>query len=481
MNKILLNSTLLLSLILFLNPAFTQTNNRVWGLEECIQYGIENSLSIRQAQTGITSAEWNLKQVRSSKLPTINGNISGGYQFGRTIDPTTNNFRNQQIGFNSYSLNANWVLFNGNRINNSVKQGYTDLEAAQLDLQASADDIALNITTSFLNILLAEEQLSLAQAQYEQSRVQLEQTDKLIEAGSRPRVERLDFVAQLARNEQSIIEAENAVDNGYLTLKQQMNLAPTTEMELEKPPVLLPEDANPDEFRLNEIYTGALDRLAALLAQEARLESASYDVEMARSRLLPLLSISAGLNTNYSTAGQDVIGFNEIVLDQEFIFDGMPVTVGVPTNVPELDDTPYFEQLDQNFGQSVGANLSIPIFTGKQNRVAVEQARLGVIQAEVAREQARQEVKTNIQQAIANARASQRSLQAALRAVESSQAAFDNAQRQYDLGAINSLEFNTARNNLDQAKIDLVRARYQYLFNLKVIDFYQGKPLTLDN
>jgi outer membrane protein len=160
--------------------------------------------------------------------------------------------------------------------------------------------------------------------------------------------------------------------------------------------------------------------------------------------------------------------------------NGDPVQFEIENNIPITSRNPYFDQVNENFGQSFGASLRIPILNNFSTRIAIQRSQVDVLNTEVRSEQARQQLKTNIQTAIANARNGRRSYDAALRAVEANQIAFQNAQRRFDLGATNSLEYTTARNNLDQAQISLIQAKYQYLFNVKSVEFYQGKQIKLD-
>ncbi len=453
-----------------------------WTLQECIQYARENNLTLRQAQYDIRTAELTKQENQFSRMPSLNASARGGYQFGRTIDPTTNTFNNQRIGFNSYSLDANVIVYNGGRINNAVQQSDLNMRAAQLQAEATSNDIALNIASAYLSILLAEEQLDNARANLELSQEQLEQTDQLIDAGSLPINNRLDILSQIALNEQAIIDAQNQVAINYLNLKQLMQLDPNEELQIVAPEFIeLPEDVNPQNLQLDEIYTTALQTQPQIRAADLRMKSAVIGKDVARAGFLPSLSLFANLNSNYSSAFSSPIV--EVVQSppQQAFINGDPATISFlsPTAV-DFEQINYTDQIDQNFGQVVGVNLSVPIYSRHSNRINMERARLNVLNQEVANEQQRQQLKTNVQRAIADARAAYQSLAAADRSVEAAEVAYDNAEKRYDLGAINTLELTTARNTLDRARIDYIRAKYQYLFNIKTVDFYLGKALTLE-
>jgi outer membrane protein len=458
-----------------------------WTLEKSIMHARQNSLTIKQAQYTASLTELNYKQNKYNRLPSVNAGGNASYQFGRTIDPTTNTFNNESIGSNSFSLDVGVTLYNGNLINNSIKQSRIDFQAAQLDTEDAINTISLQVANAYLNVLLSEEQLENAEKRLELSQFQLDQTDKLIRAGARPANERLDFVAQTARDEQAVIEARNLVEINYLSLKQLLQLDPNTDIRIVRPEVVIPADANPEAFTLNEVYTAALGTQPNIRANALRSQSALLDESIARAGGLPSVTLFGSLNTYYSSVSRDFLSPN---LDNASLVPGTPQPIrinGIDALLTEFSyegitfpNKTYGDQLNENFGQSVGISLRIPIYNNHRNNIAVERARLGVLNQEVFNRQAEQTLKTNIQQAIASARAAKLSHQAALRSVEAAQAAYDNAQKRFDLGGINSLDFTNTRILLDQAQVTLIQAKYQYLFNLKVVDFYLGRPLNLN-
>ncbi len=470
---------------------------KVWSLQECIEYASVNSLAMKQAEFGVGLAELSEKQSKLSRLPSVNSNLSGGWQFGRTIDPTTNLFRTDATFAGRIGIDAGVILYNGNRINNSVKQSKLDLEAAQLDAQTVINDLSLQIAQTYLSVLLAEEQLDNARQAVALSQEQLEITDKQIRAGTLPENARLDFLAQVALDEQIVIDAANQVEINLLTLKNLLELDPEAPFAIERPEdITLPQGV--DAYRFGQVYPTALNTQPQIRAGEARLASSRMQENIARSGMLPTVSLFGNISTNYSSLAQD---FNNPNLDNAELVPGNPKPIlleleNVPPPLPgdpvpaqltefSLDgvtfpDVPFGRQIKNNFGQSVGLSVSIPIYNNHQNKLAVERARLQTLNQEVANLQAKQQLKTDVQRAVANAEASQRNLEAAQRSMEAAETAFENAQKRYDLGVVNSLEYLTARNTRDRARISMTQARYQYLFDLKVVDFYLGRELTLD-
>ncbi len=486
MNSLNGKSIFALLLLCFL---FTETNaQNSWSLERCIQYAQQNSLSVKQAEYAVESAQLQEKSSRSERYPNLNASGSFGIQAGRTIDPTTNDFVNQSVSFNSFGVNTGLTLFNGFRIKNSIEQSQIDVKAALKDAESTSNNLALNIASAYLQILLSEEQESNATRQLEQANEQLSQTDKLINAGVLPQNDRLDILAQVALNEQTVVQAQNGVEAAYLALKQLLELEPNKEIKVEKPPIVIPESANPDVLTLNGVYTQALTTQPQIEAGELRAQSAEIGIDIAKAGKLPSLSIFGGLSTNWSSAAKDFE--NPEITGPPIITQGpaVPVIINdVDATLSEFNVEPQFKfnnlaygsQLSQNFGQNIGISLNVPIFNRFNNDINMERAELNIKNQQVTNQRAKQQLKSDIQTAIANARASKKSFEASTRAKEAAEAAFNNAQRRFDLGAINTFEFSTAKANLDRSEIDLTTAKYQYLFNLKVVDFYVGKKLSL--
>ena len=215
--------------------SFSIFSQATWSLQQCIEYAKENSLTLKQAKYGVQLSALNDRQNRMSRMPSLNGSSSFGYQFGLGIDPTTNGLKNQRIGFNNLGLNANVPLYNGGQINNSIKQGEYDLKASEADAVVAFNNMALNIANAYLQILMAEEQLVNAEKRLELSQEQLDQTDKMIRAGTLPENDRLEVLAQMARDEQTIVQSQNAIDINYLNLKEFMQLDPSSDIKVEFP------------------------------------------------------------------------------------------------------------------------------------------------------------------------------------------------------------------------------------------------------
>lgn len=482
----MIKKALLLTLICGLS-AITLQAQQPWSLEKCIRHAQQNSLSMKQAEVGVENANLTLQSSKSERLPNLSAGVSGGYSFGRTIDPITNTFENQARGSNSFNVSANYLLYNGGRINNSVEQGQINIAAQKAETQNIANTIALNVAAAYINILFSEEQLANAQKTLELSQDQLAQTNRLIAAGSLPENENLQILAQIAQNEQLVITQENAVTIGYLNLRNLLLLDDNEDFQIVNPGnISIPVDSDPDLYKFESIYAQALQTQPIIRAGELRRKAAELDVDIAKAGILPTLSFFGNLRTDFATGVPDfmnVIGDPVEVLGDPTILNVNGADVEVRQYVTsglEFADRQYFDQIGDNFGQSVGLSLNIPIYSQDRNKINMERARLNIISTEVTNEQNKQNLKANIQLAIADAKAAKKQMEAAQRSVDALDAAYVNTGKRFELGAANSFEFTSAKNQLDQAQVTLTIAKYDYLYKLKIVDFYKGEQISLD-
>ncbi len=452
-----------------------------WSLERCIRYAQDNNLGIKQAQANVKTADLSERQAKAARYPNLSANYNAGRQFGRTIDRFTNTFSNVSNGYNSYGLSGGVNVYSGGQVNHSIKQAGWDLKAAEADATQSANTLALNVASAYLNVLLTEEQSKNAAKRVSQSREQLSATQKLIAAGSVPQADQYNIMAQIARDEQTQVLALNNVELAYLSLKQLLMLEPDFDLRIEQPTLGVPTDASPEVVMLTSLYDKAKNTQTNIIAADYRTKSARESIAIAKSGYYPSVSLGFNLNSNYSTAYQ---------LPQNIVTETSgPVPVIINNNNStiqyisqrgaDFQKVKYLTQIEENFGQSVNLNVNIPIYQNGRTRLGVERAKLGLITSELQQNQAQQQLKNDIQTAIANARAGRKQYEASQKTFEATQIAYTNMEKRHTLGAVNSLDLVTAKNNRDIAENDLVISKYDYIFRLKILDFYEGKELLL--
>ncbi len=453
-----------------------------WSLEKCIQYGLEHSLTLRQSKVDAQQAEVNHIAAKQLRYPDLNGSTRYDVSFGRQIDRATNDFINQQFGNQSLNLSTGVTLFNGGRINDQIKRARLGMRASELDASQMENDISLEIANAYIRILFAKENLSNAQKNVELIQNQLDNTDKLIEAGTRPRNERLDLVAQVAQNEQLVVAAQNEIDIAYLNLKQLMQLDASYDLEIEVPDIDLPSDYDIASLDAENVYAKAVDWQPQIKAGELRRQNAEIDVNLSKTAMMPSLTFGAGVSSFFSSAARmrgAQIGTDVESLDG-FEVNGEPLNVTLASPVFAFDRVNYSDQLNQNLGFGLGVGLSVPIYNRGQNKGSLEFSKLEVVRTEIANEQVKNQLKSNIQLAVADVKAAKEQYEAALRTAEANRAAYLDAEKRFSLGVSNSLDFTTAQNNRDRAETDLIIAKYDFIFRSKVLDYYQGNQITLD-
>ena len=448
-----------------------------WSLERCIEYAIEQSLTVERAEVNQQFAEVDLKQSKQARWPTVNARAAAGLNFGRVINPSTNTFETDDSYFNSFQIGTGVLLYGGNQINNSIKRSNLALEAAGLDLRQSKIDLALDVALAYLNVLFGQENLTNAETTLELSQSQLEQIDKLIAAGSRPENERYDILAQISLDEGNVVQRENEIEQAFLALKQLMMLDPEFEMVLEQPDLQEELLTQIDEYTFTSVYSSALQTQPQIEAQQKRIESARLDEKIAKSNTYPSLSLGGSAGSNWSDLNERVSKREDFFIPANLYENGNPLPYerfieGVPT---ETERTPYGTQISDNFGFGVQLDLTIPIYNNYVRKAQIEQAKLNTILAVNQDEQIKQLLKTDIQNALQSAEAAREQLKASQAALDAADVAFQNSQRRFDLGTLNSYDFINARNRFAASQINLTISKFDYVFRLIVLEYYLGR------
>jgi outer membrane protein len=473
--KKLLRSFLFLSLILIASFSFAQ---KTWTLEECVAYAKENNISIKKAELTQQLSEYSVSQSKMNFFPSINASTGYYFNFGKTIDPTTNLFVNQNTRTNTLSINGDIGLFNGLQRWNTLKQSQFDLLASQANTENTVNTVLLYVVGGFLNIVYAKENLEITQEQLNLAQDQLSRTKKLVDAGSLTQGSLYDIEAQESQSEVAKVTAQNNLDIAKLNLAQLLNL--NEPFDISVPVINMTAELSQMNQTMDDIYNIALTTQPSIRGADYQLKSAQKGIDIAKGKLYPSLSMFASLSTNYSNLyksyGVDNSNLDTITVGY-LSTDGTPVLNFSP--LYKVTDVPLGTQYGDNFGQAFGFSLDIPIFNNWQARNNVSRSKINVLDAQYNLDAAKQQLLKDVQSAYADAVAAKNSYEASLKAVTSLEKSFDDAQKKFDVGLITSLDFTTIKNNFTKAQSDLLQAKYQYIFKLKVLDFYQGKPITL--
>jgi outer membrane protein len=468
-----------------LNTAHAQEAKQ-WTLEECISYANNNNLNVQRGELAMRNNEASLKQSQLSRLPTFNFGASNNWRWGRSIDPTTNSFVTNKFYTNGFSWSSNVTLFNGMQQVNTIKQDKKYLEASYYDLQKTLNDLALDVVGGYLNIIFARELLENAKVQLNTTNTQLQQTEKMVDAGSLPVTNLLDLQAQLASNEVQVINAENDVELALLQLKQYLQIPASEAFDIVTPDF---DPANYDmvPYSADGVYNEALKTQPEIKSAQLSIEGATFTEKIAKGAQIPQLTLGLNASTNYSDQFATPTGENQVVevpgIPQVGFLDSDPTqtvsTYGYTQEVPITEVRDVWPQWVDNRGYGLGFSLFVPIFQGYQIRTNIQRAKIQRENAEIAAEETKNILRQTIERAYNDSQAASKVFDAAEKQVAALEESFRATERSYNLGAANFVDYQVASNNLFQARSDLVRAKFDYIFKLKVLDFYIGNPLTL--
>jgi outer membrane protein len=463
----------------FTSKAQIDTTARKWTLREIIDYAIAHNLTVKRSNYAVETGEINYRQSKAVMLPTLNASGSQGYNWGRNIDPTTNVFTEERIESANISANSSLLLWNGFRLFYSMKQSDVELDALNQDMIKSRNDVILNVITLYLNVVFNKELYAVAQFQLKSSQEQWARTKRLSDAGSVPLGDVLNLDAQVATNEVNVIQQENSLNLSLLQLKQALQLPSSTPMDIELPQVDIENELVTKSAE--EIFEIATMSMPEIKAAELRKRSASYFLRSTKGSLYPRLSLNASYSSVYSDQRSQVdlngpvtvqtvpVGYVGGSLDPVFREVSVPTTY-VPS---------YINQFQDNRGANLGFSLQIPIFNGLQTRSAIQRAAINRDIADINLLETKNSLRQLVETAYNNAQAAIKTYQSTEKQVRARDEAFRMTKQRYGLGGVNFVDYQIAENNLFQAQSDLLRAKYDFIFRKKVLDFYQGLPLGL--
>ena len=463
-------------IILFTNcNGYTQQNaDSILSLKQCVDIAIANNIQVKQTELQMQTDYLTLKQAKDNRLPEVSANANHGINQGRSIDPFTNSYINQNVGYGNYSLSGGLNLFNGGVIKNSIKQNRFGYEASRMDLQQEKENVTLNIILAYLQILNNEDLLQQSKNQFTLTQKQVERLEVLNKEGSIIPSQLYELKGQLASDELAIVNNQNSLDAATLALCQLMNI-PYKKIRVEK--ISSEENAKSPESNPDIIYSSAVTQFPSVKAATLRRQSGEAAIKVAKGEFYPLFGVGGGLNTNYSSAARTDIFLNTVQESSGDYVDFGGTKIPVITNRANFNSQKikYSDQFRNNYSTSVNLFLRIPLLNYNQARNRVALARAQYKNAEFLEQTARTELSQNIEQANFNMTAAYKKYTVLQRQVTDFEAAFKIAEVRFNAGASNQVEYLIAKNNVDNAKINLIIARYDYILRTKILDYYQGR------
>ncbi|RLD89516.1 MAG: hypothetical protein DRJ29_16485 [Bacteroidetes bacterium] len=473
----MIRKSVILSFVL-LAMGLSLAAQQAWSLENCLQYAMENNIQIKQSVLNTEYNENLLKQSRLGQIPSLSGSANYNSSWGRALDETTYRYSNEQINSLNMGLSSYTNLFNGLQVRNTIQQNELTLMASYQDVESVKNEISLNIAAAYLTIMFNQELVAVTKSQMEITGQQVERTKKMVDAGRLARGNFLELNAQYASEELNLINAENQLSISLLNLQQILYLPIDTAFA-----VIIPELADPDEDPLlvsaQEVYSIAEEIMPEIKSAMLSMESAEKGLAIAKGARSPQLYLSASFNSGASDVRQKVV---EVGPPQQIpigeTVSGETV-VSNPQEIPVLGAYPFYDQIRDNRSAGIGLGLSIPIFNSWSINTNIANARIMHENAMLDLQNRQLALYASIQQAYADALAALKKFNATQQALTSMEESFKYTEKKFEVGLVNTVDYNMSKNQLITTQSDLLQAKYDFIFRTKILNFYQGEPITL--
>ena len=462
---------------LFLLVFIGAKSQSAWDLQQCITYATNHNISLKQSALNNEINKNNTLQSKANILPSLNLGASHTYNFGQTIDRFTNTFANTQVLSQNFYVSSNVVLWSGLSQYNTIKANEYRYLSGVENLKQQQYDLALNVANAYITVIFTDELLKISQNQYTITKEQLERTQKLVNAGALAKSVEYDVKAQLATEDVNVTISDNNYQLAVLNLKQLLNLDTVINFSIVRPVIDVQENALVSN-NIQFVYETALKNQPGVKSAEYTIKSAEKTLLATKGRISPTISLNASMGTGYSGLGKEFVSAN-ISGYQASGITNKGDTVYTPLTDIITRKKPFADQFKDNVNKSIGFTLTVPLFNGLQTHTAIKNAKINALSAKFSQDLVEQNLYKTIAQAFANAKAALNKYNATKISVEAANESFKYAQQKFNAGAISAFDFNSAKNRLFIAESNLVQSKYDYIFKLKVLDYYQGKPLTL--
>lgn len=447
MKKILFTS------ILSIGLALTATaQEKRWTMDECMQYAVENSPKVKKQAYVSDSYKAELNSAVASFFPAVGANVGAQYNFGRSVDPGTNTYSTTSTFNNNYGLSVNIPIFNGGQLINQWRMAKANRQLGMNDVQKEKDDLAVNTMQAFMDVVYYRGTVKLAAEQLEENSRILYKTKRQEELGLKGRADVAQIEAQVAANDYNLTHQQNLYNTAVLTLKQNMNYP--SDMELDVDTMLLDQSYIAMMESVDEIFDYASENNPTALQAKLQLKSSKMQYLMYKGRLLPTISFSAGVSTNY--------------------FENLKVDKSAEDYRPT---TSFQDQFKNNRGEYISFNLSFPLFDGLSRITNLRKARNNMRIAQETQTEVLRQLQTAIEQAVLDREGYAKETIQMQKKADADAIAYQVTLRKFEEGLMSPIDLQTSANTLLLSKADLLQRKLMYLMKCKLVDYYKGKPL----
>jgi len=425
----------------------SQAQVKKWTLPECVEYALENNITIRQSELDLEETELNKKDALGNFFPSLNLNTSHRWNIGLTGDPVSGTNVNATTQTSQIGIGSNVDIFRGRQNINQMHRANLEILSRQYQLDDMKDDISLFVANAFLQILFNKEQLKVLKGQQEISSQEFNRTNDLVEAGALPKGDLLEIQATIASQEQQIVNSENALQISKINLAQIMLIDDYENFDIEDVEYSVPPSSILNETP-NIIFEKAKETRYDIKIAETSVEIAEQNLKINKGALYPSLTGFYNFGTSYF--------YNKL----------------------NPDRASFKDQISDNKGHSLGLQLNVPIFNGLSTSNNVKRNEVNVERTKNRLEQASLDLQTTVYQAYNDTKGASKAYEAAIKTLEAREEAFKYSQERYNVGLLNAFDYSQSQNRFEAAQSEVIRTKYDYIFKLKVLEFYFGIPIT---
>jgi outer membrane protein len=468
------SSWVFIFILIFHVAGFSQDSTKYLSIKQCVDLAIKNNLLIQQSEVTLETNGVAFRQSKENMLPQISGSLSQGMNYGRSVNTFNNTYIDEQNSSGNYALNGNLLLFNGLQLQNAIKQNALFYHASKMDLQQQKDNITLQVINAYLTVLSNKEALEIAIRQASVDSAQVARLEIQNQEGAIPPATLYDLKGQYASDEVGVVNAINALETSKVNLFALLNVSYQRDATYEM--VNMDADISDLNNSSDSIYQTALQTIPLIKANDLRVQSFQKSIAVTRGKLWPTLFLYGSLNSNYSSIATNTIAGSTAIPGPtgEFVNIG-PTTYDVQANGFPSEKTSFGDQVKNNRYQSFGLGLNIPILNYFSARNNVKIAKLNYQNAKVISDASHFQLQQMVEQAWQNLKAAYGQYKGYVEQVHAYGESFRTAEIRFNAGVITSVDYVIAKNNVDRANLNLVAARYNYIFRTKILEYYQGR------
>ncbi len=448
-----------------------------WTLQKCLEVGLQNNISIKQAQLNVANSHLNYRQSKENLLPSVSGFANYNFSFGRNINPVNNSYVQQNVQSSQLGISSQLTLFSGLRNSNSIKLNQVNDAVSLKDLDVINNNLSLQIATQFLQILFSDETVKIEELALAATQKELETAKLLFSVGTTNQSAVLELDAKLASNKLELITAQNSLRLAKIALTQLLQIPFEESFAVERPNIGIPEEIILENT--NSIYEKAKKAMPEIERSILKHKAFLIQQSISKGAYFPTLSLTANVSSLFSDNFKDVINPQTILVPIGYVQSTNDLVLAKSIGYDGTKTRSFSNQVNDNLGKSIGFSLSIPIYNNAQIRTQVKQADLQSQQQKLEILRAENELFTSIATAVANYDGALVKYKALAVAVNAQKKNYDFNILRFETGALSSTDLITSQTNYESAEFNLTQGKYDLIFKKVMLDFYRGKPLAL--